>query len=151
LQAELEKQGVETKLLSGIQVESVSEKMQAKKAIDYLNKGKVVIIAGGTGNPVFTTDSASALRSIEIKADALLKGTRVDGVYTADPEKEPSAKKFDKLTFEEAYKKQLKIMDMTAFTLCKENNIPVLVFDMNKAGNLYKVVKGEKVGTLVTN
>jgi uridylate kinase len=151
LQAELEKQGVETKLLSGIQVESVSEKMQSRKAIDYLSKGKIVIIAGGTGNPVFTTDSASALRSIEIRADAFLKGTRVDGVYTADPEKEPSATKFDKLTFEEAYKKQLKIMDMTAFTLCKENNIPIVVFDMNKKGNLYKVVKGEKVGTLVCN
>lgn len=151
LQAELEKQGVETKLLSGIQVESVAEKMQAKRAIDYLNKGKIVIIAGGTGNPVFTTDSASALRSIEIKADALLKGTRVDGVYSADPEKDPTAKMFDKITYEEAYQKQLKIMDMTAFTLCKENSIPILVFDMNKPGNLYKVVKGDKVGTLVSN
>ena len=151
LQAEIEKQGYKTKLLSGVMVESVSEKMSAKKATDNLQKGKIVIISGGTGNPVFTTDSASALRSIEIKADALLKGTRVDGVYSSDPEKDPSATKFDKLTFDEAYRKQLKIMDMTAFTLCKENNIPICVFDMNKPGTLYKVVKGEKVGTLVSN
>ncbi|MEE4259452.1 MAG: UMP kinase [Bacteroidales bacterium] len=151
LQAELEKQGVETKLFSGVLVEPVTEKMNGKKAIEYLKQGKVVIIAGGTGNPVFTTDSASALRSIEIKADALLKGTRVDGVYTADPEKDKSAKKFDELAFDEAYSRELKIMDMTAFTLCKENNIPVVVFDMNKPGNLFKVVKGEKTGTLIRN
>ncbi len=151
LQAELEKQGVETKLFSGVLVEPVTEKMNGKKAIAYLKQGKVVIIAGGTGNPVFTTDSASALRSIEIKADALLKGTRVDGVYTADPEKDKSAKKFDELAFDEAYSRELKIMDMTAFTLCKENNIPVVVFDMNKPGNLFKVVKGEKTGTLIRN
>jgi uridylate kinase len=151
LQAELEKQGVETKLFSGVLVEPVTEKMNGKKAIEYLKQGKVVIIAGGTGNPVFTTDSASALRSIEIKADALLKGTRVDGVYTADPEKDKSAKKFDEIAFDEAYSRELKIMDMTAFTLCKENNIPVVVFDMNKPGNLFKVVKGEKTGTLIRN
>jgi uridylate kinase len=151
LQAELEKQGVETKLFSGVLVEPVTEKMNGKKAIEYLKQGKVVIIAGGTGNPVFTTDSASALRSIEIKADALLKGTRVDGVYTSDPEKDKSAKKFDEITFDEAYSRELKIMDMTAFTLCKENNIPVVVFDMNKPGNLFKVVKGEKTGTLIRN
>ena len=151
LQAELEKQGVETKLFSGILVEPVTEKMNGKEAIEYLERGKIVIIAGGTGNPVFTTDSASALRSIEIKADALLKGTRVDGVYTADPEKDTSAKKFNEITFDEAYKKQLKIMDMTAFTLCKENNIPIVVFNMNKTGNLFKVVKGEIIGTLIRN
>ena len=151
LQAELEKQGVETKLFSGILVEPVTEKMNGKEAIEYLKRGKIVIIAGGTGNPVFTTDSASALRSIEIKADALLKGTRVDGVYTADPEKDTSAKKFNEITFDEAYKKQLKIMDMTAFTLCKENDIPIVVFNMNKTGNLFKVVKGEIIGTLIRN
>jgi len=151
LQAELEKQGVETKLFSGMLVEPVTEKMNGKEAIESLKHGKIVIISGGTGNPVFTTDSASALRSIEIKADALLKGTRVDGVYTADPEKIKSAKKFDEITFDDAYKKQLKIMDMTAFTLCKENDIPIVVFNMNKTGNLFKVVKGEIIGTLIRN
>lgn len=151
LQSELEKMGAETKLLSGLLVEPVTEKMNGKKAIEYLEQGKIVIISGGTGNPVFTTDSASALRSIEIKADALLKGTRVDGVYTADPEKDKSAKKFDKLTFDEAYEKQLKIMDMTAFTLCRENNIPIVVFNMNQSGNLYKVVAGEDTGTIIRN
>ncbi|MCB2208856.1 MAG: UMP kinase [Bacteroidetes bacterium] len=151
LQSELEKLGAETKLLSGLLVEPVTEKMNGKKAIEYLEQGKIVIISGGTGNPVFTTDSASALRSIEIKADALLKGTRVDGVYTADPEKDKSAKKFDKLTFNEAYEKQLKIMDMTAFTLCRENNIPIVVFNMNQSGNLYKLVAGEDTGTIIRN
>lgn len=149
LQGELEKQGVETKLLSGLLVDPVTEKASGKKAIEYLKQGKVVIIAGGTGNPIFTTDSASALRSIEIKADALLKGTRVDGVYTADPEKDKTAVKFDQLTFNEAYEKQLKVMDMTAFTLCKENKMPIVVFDMNKAGNLMKVVSGDNIGTLI--
>jgi len=110
----------------------------------------VVIIAGGTGNPFFTTDSASALRGVEIRADVLLKGTRVDGIYTADPEKDPTAAKFDFLTYDEAYEKNLKVMDMTAFTLCKENNLPILVFDMNKKGNLEKVITGEKIGTLVS-
>ncbi|PLW96094.1 MAG: UMP kinase [Marinilabiliales bacterium] len=151
LQSELEKLGAETKLLSGLLVEPVTEKMNGKKAIEYLEQGKIVIISGGTGNPVFTTDSASALRSIEIKADALLKGTRVDGVYTADPERDKSAKKFDKLSFDEAYEKQLKIMDMTAFTLCRENNIPIVVFNMNQSGNLYKVVTGEDTGTIINN
>jgi uridylate kinase len=151
LQSELEKLGAKTKLLSGLLVEPVTEKMNGKKAIEYLEQGHIVIISGGTGNPVFTTDTASALRCIEIKADALLKGTRVDGVYTADPEKDKSAKKFDKITFDEAYEKQLKIMDMTAFTLCKENNIPIVVFDMNQSGNLYKVVAGEVTGTVIYN
>ena len=151
LQAELEKQGVGTKLLSGLFVEPVTEKVSSKKAIEYLNSEKVVIIAGGTGNPVFTTDSASALRGIEIKADALLKGTRVDGVYTADPEKDRTAQKFDSITFNEAYEKQLKVMDMTAFTLCRENNLPVVVFNMNQQGNLHKVVSGENIGTVIHN
>ena len=151
LQAELEKQGVPTKLLSGLGVEPVTEKMSAQKAIGYLNEGNVVIISGGTGNPVFTTDSASALRGVEIKADALLKGTRVDGVYNADPEKDPNAVRFDELTFDEAYEKQLQIMDMTAFTLCKENNLPIVVFNMNKQGSLVRVVSNEKEGTLIHN
>jgi len=151
IQAELEKQGVGTKLLSGLFVEPVTEKVSSKKAIEYLNNNKVVIIAGGTGNPVFTTDSASALRGIEIKADALLKGTRVDGVYTADPEKDCTAQKFDSITFNQAYEKQLKVMDMTAFTLCRENNLPIVVFNMNQPGNLHKVVSGENIGTVIHN
>ena len=149
LQAELEKQGVKVKLLSGLPIDRIAESTSGRKAIEYLEKGYVVIIAGGTGNPFFTTDSASALRAVEIHADVLLKGTRVDGVYTADPEKDPTALKYDTLSFDEAYEKNLKIMDMTAFTLCKENRLPILVFDMNTPGNLLKVVDGEKVGTLV--
>jgi len=151
LQAELEKQGVATKLLSGLNIDPIAESTSGRKAVDNLNEGKVVIISGGTGNPFFTTDSASALRAVEIHADVLLKGTRVDGVYTADPEKDPNAVKYDKLTFDEAYQKQLKIMDMTAFTLCRENNMPILVFDMNTKGNLLKVVNGENIGTVVSN
>ena len=151
LQAELEKQGVPTKLLSGLNIDPIAESTSGRKAVDNLNAGRVVIISGGTGNPFFTTDSASALRAVEIHADVLLKGTRVDGVYTADPEKDPSAVKYDKLTFDEAYEKQLKIMDMTAFTLCRENNMPILVFDMNTKGNLLKVVNGESIGTVVSN
>ncbi len=150
LQAELEKQGLKVKLLSGLYIDPITETTSGRKAIDYLEKGFVVIIAGGTGNPFFTTDSASALRAVEIHADVLLKGTRVDGVYTADPEKDPTAAKFDTLTFDEAYEKNLKVMDMTAFTLCKENNLSILVFDMNKKGNLEKVVTGKKIGTLVS-
>ncbi len=151
LQAELEKQGVATKLLSGLNIDPIAESTSGRKITDNLKEGKVVIISGGTGNPFFTTDSASALRAVEIHADVLLKGTRVDGVYTADPEKDPKAVKYDHLTFDEAYEKQLKIMDMTAFTLCRENNMPILVFDMNTKGNLLKVVKGEKIGTVVSN
>ncbi len=149
LQAELEKQGLKVKLLSGLFIDRIAESVSGRKAIEYLEKGYVVIIAGGTGNPFFTTDSASALRAVEIHADVLLKGTRVDGVYTADPEKDPTAVKYDTLSFDEAYEKNLKIMDMTAFTLCKENKLPILVFDMNTPGNLRKVVNGEKIGTLV--
>jgi uridylate kinase len=149
LQGELEAQGVKVKLLSGLRVDPVSEVMSGKKAIQYLNEGFVIIIAGGTGNPFFTTDTASALRAVEIKADILLKGTRVDGVYSADPEKDSSAVKYDFVTFDEAYEKKLQIMDMTAFTLCKENGLPILVFDMNKKMNLMKVVNGESIGTIV--
>ena len=138
-------------LLSGIYIDPIAESISGRKASRYLDDGFVVIMAGGTGNPFFTTDTASALRGVEIKADVLLKGTRVDGVYTADPEKDPSAVKYESLSFDEAYEKELKIMDMTAFTLCKENDLPILVFDMNKKGNLLKVVKGDKVGTIVSN
>ncbi|MFC2102776.1 UMP kinase [Bacteroidota bacterium] len=149
IQDALGKLGIRSKLLGGIAIDPVCERMSSARAIDYLEQGNVVIISGGTGNPYFTTDSASALRALEIKADAILKGTRVDGVYTADPEKDPSATKFDTLTFDEAYEKGLKIMDLTAFTLCKENNLPIVVFNMNQSGNLQKVIKGEKVGTAV--
>ena len=151
LQGELEKQGLKVKLLSGLYVDPITETMSGRKAIRYLNDGYVVIIAGGTGNPFFTTDTASALRAVEIHADVLLKGTRVDGVYSADPEKVPTAKKFDQITFDEVYEQNLQVMDMTAFTLCKENNLPILVFDMNTQGNLQKIVAGEKLGTLVSN
>jgi uridylate kinase len=124
--------------------------MSRRKAIENLTKGKVVVIAGGTGNPYFTTDSASALRAIEIGADAILKGTRVDGVYTADPEKDPTATKYATLSFDEAYEKGLKIMDLTAFTLCRENNMPIVVFNMNQPGNLLKLIRGEEIGTVVS-
>lgn len=150
LQAELEKLGLKTKLLSGIYIDPIAESTSGRKAIQYLENEHVVILAGGTGNPYFTTDTASALRGVEINADVLLKGTRVDGVYTADPEKDPNAVKYENLSFNEAYEKQLKIMDMTAFTMCKENKLPILVFDMNKKGNLSKVVKGENIGTIVS-
>ena len=149
LQGELEKQSVKVKLLSGLYIDPIAETMSGRKAKQYLSEGYVVIIAGGTGNPFFTTDSASALRAVEIDAEVLLKGTRVDGVYTADPEKDPTATKFETISFDEAYEKNLKIMDMTAFTLCKENNLPILVFDMNTKGNLLKAIEGESVGTIV--
>jgi len=151
LQAELEKQGVAVKLLSGLNIDPIAESTSGRKVKEHLASGKIVIVAGGTGNPFFTTDTASALRAVEIEADVLLKGTRVDGVYTADPEKDPNAMKYETLTFDEAYSKNLKIMDMTAFTLCRENNMPILVFDMNTEGNLMKVVKGENIGTIVSN
>lgn len=151
LQAALEKAGVSVALLSSFQVGPVTELMSRRRAVNYLEKGRVVIIGGGTGNPYFTTDSASALRGVEIEADVYLKGTRVDGVYTADPEKDPEATKFNNLTFDEAYQKNLKIMDLTAFTMCKENKLPILVFDMNTKGNLLKVVSGENIGTLISN
>jgi len=150
LQSALEKIGLKAKLLSGIPIDPVCEAMSRRRAIDYLNAGAVVIIAGGTGNPYFTTDTASALRAIEIQADAIVKGTRVDGVYTTDPEKDPKAIKFDCLSFGEAYEKNLKIMDLTAFTLCKENKLPIIVFNMNKKGNLKRLIRGEKIGTIVS-
>ena len=151
LQAAIETAGLKVKVLSGLSIDPVCESMSRRKAVDYLEQGYLVIIAGGTGNPYFTTDSAAALRAIEIKADVILKGTRVDGIYTADPEKDPAAVRYEKLTFEEAYSKGLKIMDLTAFTLCRENNLPIVVFNMNEKGGLQRLIKGEKVGTLVTN
>lgn len=150
VQAALEKSGLRVSVLSGLAIDPICEAMSRRKAIGHLSKGEVVIIAAGTGNPYFTTDSASALRAIEIQADALLKGTRVDGVYTADPEKDPKAVKYTTLTFNEAYEKGLKIMDLTAFTLCRENNMPIVVFDMNQKGNLLRLLKGEAIGTLVS-
>ena len=149
LQAELEKQGMKTELLGGLAIEPICKEMSRRRAIEAMQEGRVVIIGGGTGNPFFTTDTASTLRAIEIKADVILKGTRVDGVYTADPEKDPTATKYETLTFADALGKKLKIMDLTAFALCEENNLPIYVFDMNKPGNLLKVVKGEAIGTLV--
>ena len=150
LQAELEKQGMKTELLSGLAIEPICKEMSRRRANEALKAGKVVIIGGGTGNPFFTTDTASTLRAIEIQADVILKGTRVDGVYTADPEKDPTATKYTNLTFAEAMGKKLKVMDLTAFALCDENNLPIYVFDMNRTGNLLRVVEGEEVGTLVS-
>ena len=149
LQSALENIGVAAVVLSGIAIDPLCKAMSRRRALENLNKGRVVIIAGGTGNPFFTTDTAAALRAVEIKADVILKGTRVDGIYTADPEKDKSAKKFETLTFDEAYEKQLNVMDLTAFTLCKENKLPLIVFDMNAKGNLVKIINGEKIGTLV--
>ncbi len=150
LQASLEKEGMYTRLVSAIEMKEIAEPFIKRRAVRHLEKDRVVIFGAGTGNPYFTTDSAAALRAIEMQADVILKGTRVDGIYTADPEKDPTATKYDTLTFDEAYNKGLSIMDMTAFTLCKENDVPIIVFDMNKKGNLEKVVRGEKIGTLVT-
>ncbi|MFM1757062.1 MAG: hypothetical protein RL621_2051 [Bacteroidota bacterium] len=149
IQAMLEKIGVYTRLQSAINMEQVAEPYIRRKALRHLEKGRVVIFGAGTGNPYFTTDTAGSLRAIEMKADVILKGTRVDGIYDADPEKNPNAKKFETIGFQECISKNLKVMDMTAFTLCMENKLPIIVFDMNKAGNLIKIVKGESVGTLV--
>jgi len=149
LQSALQSVDVKSKILSGLAVDPIAERVSGPKAISSLENNEVVILAGGTGNPFFTTDTAAALRAIEIHADVLLKGTRVDGVYTADPEKDPSATKFSKLTFDEAYSKGLNIMDMTAFTLCSENNMPVIVFDVHKAGNLQMILNGDNCGTLI--
>jgi len=150
LQSSLESNGIYTRLLSGIKIEQVCEIFIRRRAVRHLEKGRVVIFGAGTGNPYFTTDSAASLRAIEIEADVVLKGTRVDGIYTSDPEKDPSAVKYNKISFKEVYQKGLQVMDMTAFTLCKENDLPIIVFDMNKAGNLLKLVQGEEIGTLVT-
>jgi len=149
LQSSLENLELDTRLMSGLDIEQVCERFIRRRAIRHLEKKRIVIFGAGTGNPYFTTDSAASLRAIEISADCVLKGTRVDGIYDADPEKDQSATKFDNITFKEVYEKGLKVMDMTAFTLCEENNLPIIVFDMNKPGNLLKLVQGEGVGTLV--
>lgn len=149
LQAGLERIGVYTRLQSAIKMEQIAEPYIRRRAMRHLEKGRVVIFGAGTGNPYFTTDTAGSLRAIEIKADVILKGTRVNGIYTADPEKDPTATKYETISYAECIQKNLKVMDMTAFTLCMENNLPIVVFDMNKEGNLLKVVTGEKVGTLV--
>ena len=149
IQAMLEKQGMYTRLLSAIKMEQVAESYIRRRAIRHLEKKRVVIFGAGTGNPYFTTDTAGSLRAIEIEADVILKGTRVNGIYSADPEKDPTAVKYDNITFRECIDKNLKIMDMTALTLCMENKLPIIVFDMNVEGNLKRLVCGEKVGTLV--
>ena len=149
LQSHLEKLECDTRLMSGFNVDQVCEPFIRRRAIRHLDKGRIVIFGAGLGKPYFTTDSTASLRAIEIEADIVLKGTRVDGVYDSDPEKVKEAKKYSELSFSEAYEKNLNIMDMTAFTLCKENNLPIIVFDMNKPGNLIKLVEGEKIGTLI--
>lgn len=151
MQAMLEKIGVYTRLQSAIKMEQIAEPYIRRKAMRHLEKGRVVIFGAGTGNPYFTTDTAGSLRAIEIKADVILKGTRVDGIYTADPEKDLTAERYDKITYAECLSKNLRVMDLTAFTLCMENNLPIIVFDMNRPGNLLQVVEGMDVGTLVTN
>ena len=139
-----------TRLMSGLKMEQVCEPFIRRRAIRHLEKNRIVIFGAGIGNPYFTTDSTASLRAIETEADVVLKGTRVDGVYTADPEKDPTATKYDEVSFQEAYEKGLNIMDMTAFTLCMENNLPIIVFDMNKPGNLLNIVEGKNVGTLIS-
>ena len=149
LQSALESIDIETRLLTAIRMEQVAEPYIRRKAMRHLQKGRVVVFGGGTGNPYFTTDTAATLRAIEIEADVILKGTRVDGIYTADPEKDANATKYDAITFDEVFQKKLNIMDLTAFTLCQENKLPIKVFNMNISGNLNKVCQGESVGTLV--
>jgi uridylate kinase len=149
LQSALESKGIKTRLQSAIEMKEIAEPYVRRRAVRHLEKGRVVIFGAGTGNPFFTTDSAASLRAIEINADVILKGTRVDGIYTADPEKNPDATKFDTITFDTVYEKDLNVMDMTAFTLCKENKLPIIVFDMNTKGNLKRLIEGEKIGTLV--
>ncbi len=151
LQAALEAIKVETRLQSAIEMKEISEPFIRRKAVRHLEKGRVVIFGAGTGNPFFTTDSAASLRAIEVNAEVILKGTRVDGIYTADPEKDPTATKYTQITFDEVYVKGLNVMDLTAFTLCKENNLPIIVFDMDTAGTLLKVLTEDHVGTLVHN
>ncbi len=150
LQSALEQGGMYTRLMSGIKIESVCEPFIRRRAIRHLEKGRIVIFGAGIGNPYFTTDSTASLRAIEVEAEVVLKGTRVDGVYTADPEKDKTATKYHTISFQEVYEKNLNVMDMTAFTLCQENNLPIIVFDMNKLGNLSKLVQGEEIGTLIT-
>lgn len=150
MQSGLEKMGMYTRLQSAIKMEQIAEPYIRRRAIRHLEKGRVVIFGAGTGNPYFTTDTAASLRAIEIQADVILKGTRVDGIYTADPEKDKTATKYETITFSEVYQKSLNVMDMTAFTLCQENKLPIIVFDMNRTGNLLNVIMGRNVGTLVT-
>lgn len=149
LQSAFESKNAKARLLTAFRMEPVAEFYSKAKAMESLNNGEIVIFSGGTGNPFFTTDTASSLRAVEIEADVMLKGTRVDGVYTADPEKDPDAEKYDTLTFDEALEKNLRILDQTAFAMCKENELPVIVFNMNDKGNLKKLISGEKIGTLV--
>ena len=149
LQNALETVGVETRFQSAIKMEQICEPYIRRRAMHHLELNKIVIFGAGTGNPYFTTDTAASLRAIEIKADVVLKGTRVDGIYTADPEKDPTATRYDEISFQEVYDKGLNVMDMTAFTLCHENKLPIIVFDMNKPGNFMKIALGEKIGTLV--
>lgn len=150
LQSALEKLGVYTRLLSGLNIQQVCEPYIRRRAVRHLEKGRVVIFGAGTGNPYFTTDSAASLRAIEVEAEVVLKGTRVDGIYSADPEKDPNAIFYSDISFKDVFEKGLNVMDMTAFTLCKENDLPIIVFDMNTAGNLKRIVQGEKIGTLVS-
>ncbi|MFN0276309.1 MAG: UMP kinase [Chitinophagales bacterium] len=151
LQSALENAGLYTRLMSAIKIEQICEPYIRRRAIRHLEKGRIVIFGAGTGNPYFTTDTAASLRAIEIEADVILKGTRVDGVYSADPEKDKAATKFETISFRDVIAKNLNVMDMTAFTLCEENHLPIIVFDMNKKGNLKKLIEGNKVGTLVMN
>ena len=151
LQSSLETAGLKTRLQSAIEMKEIAEPYVRRRAVRHLEKGRIVIFGAGTGYPFFTTDSAASLRAIEINADVILKGTRVDGIYTADPEKDPNATKFDVISFDDAYNRGLKVMDMTAFTLCKENELPIIVFDMDSPGNLKRLIEGEQVGTVVRN
>jgi uridylate kinase len=151
LESAIKRSGGKAKVFTSIRMEPVGELYNRDRVLESMKNGIVCILAGGTGNPFFTTDTAAALRAVEIGAEVLLKGTRVDGVYSSDPEKDPDARKFEKITFEEVIDKRLKVMDLTAFTMCRENNMPIVVFDMNSPGNLGKVVNGQKTGTLVSN
>jgi len=151
IQSTLESLGVPTRLQSAIKMEQICEPFIRRRAVRHLEKGRVVIFGAGTGNPYFTTDTAATLRAIEIEAEVIIKGTRVDGIYSADPEKHQDAVKYDFVTFDEVYEKQLQVMDLTAFTLCKENKLPIIVFDINKKGNLKRIIEGESIGTLVNN
>lgn len=151
LQSALEESQLQTRLLTSIEMKQIAEPFIKRRAVRHLEKGRVVIFGGGTGNPYFTTDTAAVLRAIEINAEVIIKGTRVDGIYTSDPEKDPTAIKFENITFKDVMSKDLKVMDMTAFTLSEENDLPIIVFDMNKKGNLMKVISGENVGTLVNS
>ena len=149
LQSSLEKMNIKTRLMSAVHINEIAEPYIRRRAIRHLEKNRVVIFVAGTGNPYFTTDSAAVLRAIEINADIIIKGTRVDGVYSSDPEKNQNAHKYDTISFDEIYEKKLSVMDMTAYTLCKENNLPISVFDINKSGNLLKLVEGQNIGTIV--